>query len=98
MHMQKAGSVSEALSRLVSGQIKKNQGLGRIFNYVRKLESFKYMSDFGIFRFIVIEFRKTEKDLSEKTINYHFNKRVNKDDYEGVSKKEILRDLYTSTS
>lgn len=94
--MEKAKSVSGALSVIVRKLINKNQGLGRVFGYARKLKEFNYIPDIGLFRFIVIEFRSLGKKLDNKSINYHFNTRVSKDDYEGVSKREIFKDLYNS--
>lgn len=95
--MEKTESISGALSEIVKKMIKKNYGLGRIFGYIRKLEKFSAFSDIGIFRFIVMEFRSFGKNLSKKSINYHFNSRVDKDDYVGVRKSEIFKDLYNST-
>jgi len=76
--------------------INKNYGLGRIFKYLRSLKNYQLVSDICLFRMIVMEVTQSSRKISIKSINYHFNKNVSKEDYDGSKKIEILHDLYYS--
>jgi hypothetical protein len=75
----------------------KDFGIGRIFNHLRELQMCEYLSDLAILRFILYELQKIGKLPSKSKIGHHFRTKISKDDWEGSSKSEILKDLYNPT-
>jgi len=87
-------SLSAELSAKINSKIKKGWGVGRMFTYVRKLELCSGMTNLGIYRHILCQFKELDKMPSKEKIKYHFRTKVLKEDWDGSSKGEILRDLY----
>lgn len=82
--------------QIVRRLIEKNYGLGRAFRYIRNLKNYQIISDICLFRLVVMEIKNSNRNISIKTINYHFNKNIPMEDYEGNRKVEVLHDLYYS--
>lgn len=95
--MGEQNSVSYYLKKIVQDKTKKGWGVGRIFNHIRKMKSFEYMSDLGILRSILFDLKKLGKLPSKEKIKHHFRTKVSKDDYCKENKGEVLTDLYKLT-
>ncbi len=87
-------SLSAELSEKINSKIRKGWGVGRIFTYIRKLEMCDRMTNLGIFRHILCQFKELNKMPSREKIKYHFRTKVLKEDCMGSDKGGILSDLY----
>lgn len=87
-------TISFELSEKISNMVGRNYGLGRIFNHLRKLTVCDQMSDLSIFRLALCELKNLKKLPSKNKIRHHFRSKVDKEDWQGVSKGKILEDLY----
>jgi len=88
-------SLAPELSSIIKKLINRNHGIGSIFNYLRKLKFTRDIPNLGLFRLIVVEYGKSNKKLTKKSINYHFNSRVSKTDYNKLNKQKVLNDLHS---
>lgn len=89
--------LTSQLSDAIQKKIKINWKLGRIFNHIQKMSTFKDMTTLGIFRSILLGLKKFNKQPSREQIKHHFRTKVSKDDYIEEEKREILSDLYNLT-
>lgn len=92
--MESNNTLSFELSEKVRNMAGRNFGLGRIFNHLRKMKFCEQMSDLGILRLALCELKNLKKLPSKNKIRHHFRSRVDKKDWDGVSKGKILEDLY----
>jgi len=92
--MENKNTLNYQLSEKVRNMAKKDYGLGRIFNHLRKMELCKNLSDLAILRLSLFELKKLEKMPSNLKIKHHFRTKVAKEEWLGSSKKELLKDLY----
>lgn len=95
--MKNQNSLSGSLSEKVIRMANKDFGVGRIFNHLRKMQACEYLSDLAILRLVLYEFQKLGKLPSKRKIGNHFRTKIPKEDWEGSSKSEVLRDLYDPT-
>lgn len=95
--MDNKNTLTSELSEKVKNMAGRNYGLGRIFNHLRALKSCEQLTDLGILRLALCELKNTNGMPSKSKIGHHFRTKVNKDDWEGASKNEILEDLYNPT-
>lgn len=95
--MKNQNNTSYYFYKIVQEKTNKGWGLGRIFNHMRKMNAFIYMSDLGILRSILFDLKKLRKLPSKEKIKHHFRTKVPKDDYCKENKGEVLKDLYKLT-
>lgn len=92
--MESNNTISFELSEKISNMIVRNYGLGRIFNHLRELKSCDQITGLGILRLAICELKNANKIPSKSKIGHHFRTKVDKNDWDGASKTEILEDLY----
>jgi len=84
------------MSSLIMDLANKKYGLGRMWRYIRAMKRYQNQSDLGIFRLTVETLKKNGHRISNKSVSYHFDRNVDKEDFEndGSVRKEVLRDMF----
>ena len=95
--MKNQNSLSGSLSEKIVRMKEKGFGIGRTFNHLRSLDACEYLSNLAILRIILYELQKVGEFPSKNKIGHHFRTKVSKDDWQGSSKSEVLKDLYNPT-